>query len=215
MANTQTEVPRDLTTTDGKLVNNPEWYNGIGTIDYAFYGQGMKMHLVYTRNSIPYESYNFENHDKGTNCFAASWRPQSGDLGTQINKPYQNYPPPQHPSYSEYSGVVYEGEYALSKVSGWYPVVSGYETNYLGFTSGSFNPFNAFSPITPPVSVEDFNRCYPFRFPQGGPGQTTFAISNFPRIISDNPAALPFYINLGTLAYNYSYGELTTLVEES
>jgi hypothetical protein len=221
LANTQTEVPRDVTSTDGKTVNNPEWYDALAnfpTPEYAFYGQGMKMHLVYTRNSIPYESYNFENHEKGTNCFAASWRSEPTPGGApfiDINKPYQNYPPPQHPSYSQYNGVVYEGEYALSKVSGWYPVVSGYETNYLGFTSGSFNPFNAFSPITPPVSVEDFNRCYPFRFPQGGLGQTTFAISNFPRIISDNPASFPFYINRGTLAYNYSYGELTALVEES
>jgi hypothetical protein len=216
LSNTQTPVSRHLTSTDGKIVNNPEWYNALANFpspDYAFYGQGMKMHLVYTRNSIPYEDYNYETHEQGTNCFAASWRPQPGDLNAQINKPYQNYPPPQHPSYSEYDGVVYEGEYALSKVSGWYPVVSGYETNYLGFTSGSFNPFGAFSPITPPVSVQDFNRCYPFRFPQGGLGQTTLAVTNFPRIISDNPASFPFYINRGTLAYNYSYGEITALVE--
>jgi len=214
LANTQTFVPRHVTTIDGKIVNNPEWYRGVvPNFEYAFYGQGMKMNLVYTRNSIPYEKYNHEWHDdSGSNCAPLSTI--QSEPGVK-NKPYQNYPPPEHPSFGRYGGVIYEGEYALTSVSGWYPVVRGYETNYLGFTGGSFNPFNAFSPVTPPVSTQAFDRCYPFRFPQQGQqgmGQTTFAVSNFPRIISDPPSSFSRYINRGTLAYNYSYGELTATV---
>jgi hypothetical protein len=186
-------IDRHINDINGELVSNPNWYsafeNGIGG-EYSYYGQGMKISLVYTRNSIPYENYNYETHsNSNSNCFAEN---------SATGKEYINYTADGHPSLGQYDSY-YEGEYLLSQASVWTPNISGASVNYSGFTPGT-------PPPSSPVKLEDFYKCYPFRVPSLGTG---VGLINFPAI----PSSMGFnFLNRAPYAYDYSYGEIKATV---
>lgn len=187
-------VNRHVNDVNGNLVSNPTWYSVFENFnlfngEWSYYGQGMKINLVYTRNSIPYEEYNYENHQNtSSNCFAES---------SAFGKEYVNYTADGHPSLGQYSSY-YEGEYLLSQASVWTPNISGASVNYNGLTSGT-------PPPSSPVNLNDFNKCYPFRVASNNGSN----LINFPSI----PASMGFtFLNRAPYSYNYSYGEIKATV---
>lgn len=214
----ETKIEKIKTSDTDVRYTNPEWISGVaqaGSFDgldfenvYNYYSQGMRMRMLYTRNSIPYEKYNHNNTEE-PNCVPETIVGDITDYPA-LNKPYVNYPFPEHPNYSEHPNGIYEGEYALSKLTVWSPTVNRtyemFNTNLCGFTAGTPQSQGA------PVDTTSFNKCYPFDLP--GPN----FVYVYPMLVDDSYYAIPVdnpnHIQGTPLTYQYTYGDLTAKVKQ-
>jgi len=215
------KIEKHLVSPDGDRYVNPEWIYGMfvaseGSIDfnnfyaYNFYSQGMRLKLAYTRNSIPYEKY---NHNGVESCVPETIVGPITDYSAK-NKTYIGYPKYAHPNLGNHPQGIYEGEYALSKISYWAPSLNVTYNTWnnpnplliLGSTSGIPQP-------TPPVPTEAFNKCYPFNTyindENVRPYPATWSNGMLP-IDVDDPTKKQGY----PTTFEYSYGDLTAIVRQ-
>lgn len=218
--NTNTnKIEKHLVSSNGDRYVNPQWINGIytvanGIVDpffsiYNFYSQGMRMKLTYTRNSIPYEKYNYNNV---FSCVPETISSPILDYPAD-NKIYPEYPKQGHPNMVNHPQGIYEGEYALSKASYWAPSLN---TTYDTFFNPS--PFavqgstSGIPQQTAPVGTAAFNKCYPFNTLSNRDNIVNYPLtwSDIPPVNVDDPTKKQSY----PFTYQYSYGDVTAIVRQ-
>lgn len=219
---TPVKIEKTLTAPNGVRYVNPEWIDGVqyaGNEEvvlsdfsyYNYYSQGMRMKLTYTRNSIPYEKYNHNNVDN-FNCVPETIVGEILDYPAK-NKRYPEYPTHGHPNMSDHPQGIYEGEYALSKVSYWTPSVNATNDTASQFPSSIMGNTYGAQQANPPVGVTAFHQCYPFNtmltqtyivpYPY-----TTPRLGNI--VDTDDPLSKQGY----PFTYQYSYGDITAVVTQ-
>ena len=215
------KIEKVLTSSNGNRYVNPEWITGVFSAGaeeifsgYNYYSQGLRMKLTYTRNSIPYEKYVYNN--VGDNCVPVT--SVGGITGfTAQNKIYPEYPKQGHPNMFEHPQGIYEGEYALSKISYWTPSVNAtYDVTTAPAPPGGWAIGGTYGTQqeNPPVDVSAFNRCYPFNTPFLSSFINVYPFSTFDSnltIDTDDPIAKQGY----PITYRYSYGDITAIVTQS
>jgi len=213
------KIEKVLTSSNGVKYVNPEWTQGVLSAGaeefingYNYYSQGMRMKLTYTRNSIPHEKYVYNNVEN--NCVPTTIA--GGITGfTAQNKIYPEYPKQGHPNMFEHPQGIYEGEYALSKISYWTPSVNA----TVDIASAPPPPGGWARGQTygkqqedPPVDVSAFNRCYPFNTPFLSQEIYIYPYNNAGALLNtNNPISKQAY----PITYQYSYGDITAIVTQS